>query len=167
MSVNQNTSCTGGTSTSNKVKRSSMNRPQSGGLLDDVYIGFRSDIENDSITTNTITAATSTPPPPSYKARLFNLFRQIEKEFDLLYQENQNCSCGLIIYYFIELFIISCVLVQDKVDLLLSEKVERDTLLFDNNKPLSTADCVDLENNFPKVLSKKCKFCLVFLVVSS
>lgn len=71
MSVNQ-------TTPSNKVqkgKRNSMNRPQS--TIDgDVYIGLtRSDIDNEA-----------------YRTRLHNLFREIQREFDLLYQENQNCK---------------------------------------------------------------------------
>lgn len=72
MSVNQSTP----NSKVQKSKRGSMNRPQSG-IDGDVYVGFRSDVENDSIS-------------PAYRARLHILFRQIEKEFDLLYQENQN-----------------------------------------------------------------------------
>lgn len=75
MSVNQNTSNSKGQL---KTKRGSMNRPQSGLIDSDYYTGFRSDIENDSLTT------------PSYKTRLYSLFKQIEREFDLLYQENQN-----------------------------------------------------------------------------
>lgn len=74
MSVNQGTP-------SNKLpksKRSSMNRPQSA-IDGDIYIGFRSDLENDGIS-------------PTYRSRLYNLFRQIEKEFDLLYEENINCK---------------------------------------------------------------------------
>lgn len=65
-----------------KGKRNSMNRPQS--TVDgDVYIGFRNDIDNES---------------PAYRIRLYALFKQIEKEFDLLYQENQNCKCNKIFH---------------------------------------------------------------------
>lgn len=75
MSVSQST-------TSNKIhklKRGSMNRPQSGLIDPELFMGLRSDIENESVS-------------PSYKRRLYTLFRQIEKEFDQLYQENQNCK---------------------------------------------------------------------------
>lgn len=58
-----------------------MIRPQSGLIDGDYYMGFRSDVENESLS-------------PAYKTRLYTLFRQIEKEFDLLYQENQNCKFG-------------------------------------------------------------------------
>ncbi|KAJ8942063.1 hypothetical protein NQ314_010171 [Rhamnusium bicolor] len=109
MSVNQNTS----NSKIQKSKRGSMIRPQSGLIDGDFYTGFRSDIENE-------------PLSAAYKTRLYTLFRQIEKEFDLLYQENQN--------------------LHDKIDLL-NEKIERDTF----DKP----DCVDFDNNFSKALSKK------------
>lgn len=74
MSVNQLTS-------SNKVqkgKRNSMNRPQST-IDSDIYIAFKTDIDNDTIL-------------PAFRTRLHNLFRQIEREFELLYQENQNCK---------------------------------------------------------------------------
>lgn len=76
MSVNQNTP----NSKIQKAKRGSLNRPQSAGVMDsDFSTGFRSDIENDSLS-------------GTYKTRLHALFAQIEKEFDLLYQENQNCK---------------------------------------------------------------------------
>lgn len=74
MSVNQSTP----NSKVQKGKRGSMNRPQSA-VDGDVYTGFRSDLENDSLS-------------PAYRSRLHILFRQIEKEFDLLYQENLNCK---------------------------------------------------------------------------
>ncbi|XP_044263614.1 WD repeat-containing protein 37 isoform X2 [Tribolium madens] len=111
MSVNQNIS---NSKVQSKAKRGSMNRPQSGILDGDIFYGFRSDIENDC------------PLTPAYKTKLFNLFRLIEKEFDILYQENQS--------------------LQDKIEVL-NEKIERDTF----DKP----DCVDFENNISKVLSKK------------
>lgn len=61
-----------------KSKRPSMNRPQS--TIDgDIYAGIRSEVENETMA-------------PAYRSRLHNLFRQIEKEFDLLYQENQSCK---------------------------------------------------------------------------
>lgn len=65
-----------------------MNRPPSSVIDGDMYYGFRSDLEND------IQLA------PAYKTKLFNLFRLIEKEFDVLYQENQNCE-----YFFWVIFI--------------------------------------------------------------
>lgn len=71
MSVNQSTP----NSKVQKSKRGSMNRPQSA-VEGDAYVGFRSDLD-DSVS-------------PAYKVRLYNLFRQIEREFDLLYQENQH-----------------------------------------------------------------------------
>ncbi|XP_063919387.1 WD repeat-containing protein 37 [Zophobas morio] len=111
MSVNQNTS---NSKVQPKGKRGSMNRPQSGLIDGDIFYGFRSDIENDC------------PLTPAYKTKLFNLFRLIEKEFDILYQENQT--------------------LQDKIEVL-NEKIERDT--FDKS------DCVDFENNISKVLTKK------------
>lgn len=76
MSVNQNTPY----SKISKTKRGSLNlnRPQSATIMDsDFSTGFRSDIENDSVSM-------------AYKTRLHALFVQIEKEFDLLYQENQS-----------------------------------------------------------------------------
>ncbi|CAG9821553.1 unnamed protein product [Phaedon cochleariae] len=96
-----------------KSKRSSLNRPSSGLLDSEFYMGFRSDLENESVS-------------PSYKIRLYALFRQIEKEFDSLYQENQN--------------------LHDKIEIL-NEKLERDT--FDKQ------DCVDFDTNLSKVLTKK------------
>lgn len=56
-----------------------MNRPTSGLIDAELYMGFKSDMENESMS-------------PAYKIRLYNLFKQIEKEFDLLYQENQTCK---------------------------------------------------------------------------
>lgn len=44
----------------------------------DAGYGFRSDAEADAML-------------PAFRARLHYLFRQIEKEFDMLYQENQSC----------------------------------------------------------------------------
>lgn len=75
MSVNQNTP----TNKIPKFKRGSMNRPISGLIDAELYMGFKSDIENEPIS-------------PAYKIRLYTLFKQIEKEFDLLYQENQTCK---------------------------------------------------------------------------
>lgn len=77
MSVNQNNSSS---KVPPKGKRSSMNRPQSGVIDGDFFYGLRSDIENEC------------PLTPAYKTKLFNLFRLIEKEFDVLYQENQTCK---------------------------------------------------------------------------
>ncbi|CAH0551872.1 unnamed protein product [Brassicogethes aeneus] len=111
MSVNQNTPSS--KFNQKEKKRGSMNRPQSGIIDTDYYVGFRSDIENESLS-------------PAYKTKLHTLFRQIEKEFDLLYQENQN--------------------LHEKIDIL-KEKIERD--------PYDKPDCVDFENNFSKALSKK------------
>lgn len=69
-----------------KTKRGSVNRPQSAAIMDsDFSTGFKSDIENDSVAM-------------AYKARLHTLFAQIEKEFDLLYQENQSCKCNSVSY---------------------------------------------------------------------
>ena len=77
MSINQNTPY----SKIQKTKRGSLNRPQSATIMDsDFSTGFRSDIENESLSL-------------AYKARLHSLFRQIEKEFDMLYKENQSCTC--------------------------------------------------------------------------
>lgn len=60
-----------------KVKRTSMPRPPS--TVDtDIGYGFRSDAEGDAML-------------PAFRTRLHYLFRQIEREFDLLYQENQTC----------------------------------------------------------------------------
>lgn len=58
-----------------KGKRNSMPRPSS--TVEDLYANLRNEMDNDSVT-------------PTYRVRLHNLFRQIEKEFDLLYQENQS-----------------------------------------------------------------------------
>nr|CAH7749898.1 unnamed protein product [Callosobruchus chinensis] len=108
MSIHQNIS-----NSKVKSKKSAIMRLQ-GDLFDaDLNMGFRSDMENDSLS-------------PAYKIRLYSLFRQIEKEFDVLYQENQS--------------------LHDKIDLL-NEKLERDT--FDKQ------DLVDLDNNLSKALTKK------------
>ncbi|XP_060533348.1 WD repeat-containing protein 37 [Cylas formicarius] len=95
-----------------KTKRGSMNRPQSG-TMEDFSLGFRSDIENE-------------PVIAAYKSRLHALFTQIEKEFDNLFQENQN--------------------LQEKIEIL-NEKLEKDTF----DKP----DYADFESNMSKVLTKK------------
>lgn len=61
-------------------KRGSMNRPQSaveGG--EGWYQGPRSECDNELAA-------------PPYRAKLHALFRQIEREFEALYQENQNCE---------------------------------------------------------------------------
>ncbi|CAH1108671.1 unnamed protein product [Psylliodes chrysocephalus] len=108
MSVNQNTP----NNKQTKSKRAQMTRPSSGLIDSEFLMGFRSDVENDS--------------SPTYKIRLYNLFRQIEKEFDLLYQENQS--------------------LHEKIEIL-NEKLERDTY----DKP----DCVDFDSNLSKVLGKK------------
>lgn len=64
-----------------KNKRSILNRPASSSMLDgDFFLSSRIDMENDGVT-------------PAYKSKLLALFKQIEKEFDLLYQENQTCEC--------------------------------------------------------------------------
>lgn len=97
-----------------KNKRSSMTRPAS--TVDgDNYMGFRSDMESEAVS-------------PAYRARLHNLFRQIEKEFDILYHENQT--------------------LHEKIELL-NEKIERDNF---DKQPY---DCIDFDNNFAKVFSKK------------
>lgn len=108
MSINQTPS----SGKSFKVKRNSMARPQS--TIEDVYSSLRSDLD-DSLN-------------PAYRLRLHNLFRQIEKEFEILYQENQS--------------------LHEKVELL-NEKVEREG--YDKQN----FDCVDFDNNIAKVLSKK------------
>jgi hypothetical protein len=137
MSVNQNIS---NSKVQSKEKRSSMNRPQSG-VIDGDFYGFRSDVENDC------------PLTPAYKTKLFNLFRLIEKEFDILYQENQTCKLSFV-DIFSDLWI--HISVQDKIEVL-NEKIGRDTF----DKP----DCVDFENNISKVLTKKCK--IVFRLKNS
>ncbi|KAL3286820.1 hypothetical protein HHI36_001312 [Cryptolaemus montrouzieri] len=110
MSLNNNTSI----GKIPKSKRNVLNRPASSSILEgDFYLSSRLDMENESIT-------------PTYKSKLFTLFKQIEKEFDMLYQENQN--------------------LHDKIDLL-NEKLEKETY----DKP----DCIDFENNISKVLGKK------------
>ncbi|XP_050514175.1 WD repeat-containing protein 37 [Diabrotica virgifera virgifera] len=109
MSVNQRTP----NNKQSKSKRAQMARPSSGLIDSDFFAGFRSDIENESLN-------------PPYKSRLYNLFRQIEKEFDLLYQENQT--------------------LHEKIELL-NEKLEKDA----SEKP----DNVEYESNLSKVLGKK------------
>jgi hypothetical protein len=136
MSVNQNIS---NSKVQSKEKRSSMNRPQSG-VIDGDFYGFRSDVENDC------------PLTPAYKTKLFNLFRLIEKEFDILYQENQTCKLS-VVDIFSDLWI--HISVQDKIEVL-NEKIGRDTF----DKP----DCVDFENNISKVLTKKCKIVFRFKI---
>lgn len=64
-----------------------MNRPQSGVIDGDFFYGLRNDIENEC------------PLTPAYKTKLFNLFRLIEKEFDVLYQENQTCNFWKMLKY--------------------------------------------------------------------
>lgn len=61
-----------------KGKRSSMPRPQST-IENEMGTGFRSDIEADTMV-------------PTFRVRLHYLFKQIEREFDLLHQENQSCT---------------------------------------------------------------------------
>lgn len=65
-----------------KGKRSSMTRPQST-AENEFGQGFRSDIESD-------------PMIPAFRVRLHYLFKQIEREFDLLHQENQTCTYFII-----------------------------------------------------------------------
>lgn len=88
MSVNPNTPSgkvqqkSGSSSSGNKRHSSSMNRPQSTieGESGGYYTGLiRSEYENEALV-------------PGYKVKLHGLFRQIEREFELLYQENQNCE---------------------------------------------------------------------------
>lgn len=115
-----------------KGKRNSMNRPAS--TIDgDVYIGFRNDIDNES---------------PGYRIRLHALFKQIEKEFDLLYQENQNCK-STTIDMSVRIIHISIFLVQDKIDLL-NEKIE--------TIDKQSLDCIDFDNNYSKTITKKRKY---------
>lgn len=57
-------------------KRTSMPRPQST-IESEIGMGFRSDAEAD-------------PMLPAFRVRLHYLFKQIEREFELLHQENQN-----------------------------------------------------------------------------
>lgn len=108
MSLNQTVS----NNKTQKAKKSSMMRLQ-GDLIDTDSYGFRSDVENDSLS-------------PAYKTRLYSLFRQIEREFDLLYRENQN--------------------LHDQI-YLLNEKLERDTF----DKP----DYNDFDSNLCKAMTKK------------
>ncbi|KAK9874097.1 hypothetical protein WA026_002451 [Henosepilachna vigintioctopunctata] len=110
MSIN-NIASTGKTP---KSKRNVLNRPASSSLLEgDLFLSHRVDLENEGLNT-------------AYKSKLYSLFKQIEKEFDNLYQENQN--------------------LHEKIDLL-NEKLGKDSY----DKP----DCIDFENNISKVLSKK------------
>lgn len=60
-----------------KGKRSSMPRPQST-IESEIGTGFRSDAETETMF-------------PPFRVRLQYLFKQIEREFELLHQENQNC----------------------------------------------------------------------------
>lgn len=97
-----------------KTKRNVLSRPASSSILEGEYfLSSRIEVENDGIT-------------PAYKTKLLALFKQIEKEFDVLYQENQT--------------------LHDKIDLL-NEKLEKDSY----DKP----DGIDFENNISKVLTKK------------
>lgn len=83
----------------------------------DAGYGFRSDAEADAML-------------PAFRARLHYLFRQIEKEFDMLYQENQS--------------------LHEKIEML-NERVERESCTDKQN-----FDCVDFDNNPTKnVLAKK------------
>lgn len=69
-------------------KRSTMAKLQS--VLDgENYLGIRGEVEGEFI-------------QPPFKTRLRELFRQIEKEFDILYAENLSCKflkfyCNIII----------------------------------------------------------------------
>lgn len=105
MSLNQNQL----SHKASKNKRSSMNRPTSGSNLDGDSNYARNDLDE-----------------PAYKSKLMSLFKQIEKEFDLLYQENQT--------------------LQEKI-YILKEKLERDA--FDKT------DCLDFESNISKMIGKK------------
>lgn len=65
---------------SQKTKRNILSRPASSSILEgDYFLSSRMDMDNDGVT-------------PAYKTKLLALFKQIEKEFDLLYQENQTCK---------------------------------------------------------------------------
>lgn len=46
------------------------------------YVSFRSELED-------------SPIPPALRCRLYDLFQQIEKEFEMLYTENLGCKCLL------------------------------------------------------------------------
>jgi len=50
------------------------------------YVSFRSELED-------------SPIPPTLRCRLYDLFQQIEKEFEMLYSENIGCKHSFI--YFI------------------------------------------------------------------
>lgn len=85
-----------GTKSSSKVKRISIPRVQSGTdteLQSQLsqsgstplqpmalhYVSFRSDLEDSAI-------------PPAVHSRLFDLFQQIQKEFEMVYTENIGCK---------------------------------------------------------------------------
>ncbi|XP_022912996.1 WD repeat-containing protein 37 [Onthophagus taurus] len=93
-----------------KGKRNSMNRPQST-IEGDIYITYKNELDSDQ---------------PNYRTKLHTLFKQIEKEFDLIYQENQN--------------------LREKVDLL-NEKLET------NDK--QGYEGIDIDNNLSKAITKK------------
>lgn len=80
MSVNQNTPSGKVQKIASKRNSGPMNRPQSTIEGEGYYAGLmRPEYENELAI-------------PAYRMKLHNLFRQIEKEFELLYQENQNCE---------------------------------------------------------------------------
>lgn len=93
-----------------------MTRPQSATNDGDIFIGFRVDYDNDGVT-------------PAYKTRLLSLFKQIEKEFDILYKENQS----------------------------LHERIEQLNEKFDGCAidKVTTYDSVDFDNNYPQKINKK------------
>jgi hypothetical protein len=52
------------------------------------YVSFRSELED-------------SPIPPTLRCRLYDLFQQIEKEFEMLYSENIGCKHSFICFIII------------------------------------------------------------------
>lgn len=112
------------------------------------YVTFRSELED-------------SPIPPALRCRLYDLFQQIEKEFEMLYTENLGCKYFSLFICFIvySLYHLTCILklfliVQEKIDIL-HDRLERECY-GSGERSLPPGDLTD----YPEVknLSKqKCK----------
>lgn len=131
---------------SSKAKRISNPRTQSGIDADQTqhsshhYVSFRPDVEDSSI-------------PPATRSKLFDLFQQIEKEFEVLCTENAGCEFYTTLFLFIFLIILYFS-VQEKIDTL-NEKLERECY-GSGERSLPTVDLQDFTDtkNVTKSKSK-------------
>lgn len=107
------------------------------------YVTFRSELEDNSI-------------PPALRCRLYDLFQQIEKEFEMLYTENLGCKYFELFIYFIirYAYLKLLIIVQEKIDIL-NDRLERECY-GSGERSLPPGDLTDYPET--KNLSKqKCK----------